>query len=122
MRSMNSLLTLRYVAFLAIALFTLTACTPTGDKFVPTSPSETIALSSVMVKALSKSVKSAYAQHLISLEAAREARDKLQIAQSALVSANAATTPEDQQSALSKVSDALLIVAQILEAMQEPQP
>jgi hypothetical protein len=122
MRSMNPLFALRYVAFLALALFTLQACTPTGERFVPQNTQETIAYASISIKAFSKSVKAAYAGKLITLKAAQQARDSLQTAQDALVLANNATTPGEQETALANAQKALLIVAQILEAMQEPQP
>jgi hypothetical protein len=109
-----------YAIWLFIACLVVQGCALTGEKFVPQNPQETIALSAVTIKAFAKSVKLAYTQRLISQEAAQSAHDRLQVAQTALVSAKAATTPEDQQSALVTVQQALTVVASILESMQEP--
>lgn len=118
--TLNKLWALSVVVSTALMMFT--ACTQTGEKFVPQNPQETIALSAVTIKAFAKSVKLAYTQRLISQEAAQSAHDRLQVAQSALVNAQAATSPQDQQAALTAAQQALTLVAAILENMQEPAP
>lgn len=118
--TLNKLWALSVVVSTALMMFT--ACTQTGEKFVPENSQETIALSAVTIKAFAKSVKLAYNQRLISQEAAQAAHDRLQVAQSALISAKAATSPQDQQTALAVAQQALTLVAAILENMQEPAP
>jgi hypothetical protein len=104
---------------LLVLTLCLSACSLTGEKFVPQTTNESIALAAVSIKAFAKSADNAYKQHLISQADAQKAAKSLQEAKDALQAANATMDPQSKQTSLSSAQAALTVVATILESMQE---
>lgn len=93
-------------------------CTLTGERFVPETTRQSIALAYVTEKALSRSVQQAYAAGLITQQQGQDAHQRLTEADAALDAASAATSGGEAETKLSTAQTALMAVSAILKGLE----